>query len=80
MDLDTNNNIYIGNFENGNERLLAVGFDNGELQLFDIASTQYIYKTKLNSGVCNNNNNTQYMNSTFEVNQYLIFEIIDLFN
>ncbi|KAG2222370.1 hypothetical protein INT45_006892 [Circinella minor] len=44
--------VAFGNFENGNERLLAVGFDNGELQLFDIASTQYIYKTKLNSGIC----------------------------
>ena len=65
MDLDTNNNIYIGNFENGNDRLLAVGFDNGELQLFDIASTQYIYKTKLNSGVCNNNNNNKNNNYEF---------------
>ncbi|KAI9256516.1 WD repeat-containing protein 92-like protein [Phascolomyces articulosus] len=44
--------VAFGNFEDGNERLLAVGFDNGELQLFDITSTQYIYKTKLAAGIC----------------------------
>ncbi|KAI9489693.1 WD40-repeat-containing domain protein [Zychaea mexicana] len=44
--------VAFGNFENGNERLLAVGFDNGDFQLFDISTTHYIYKTNVKSGIC----------------------------
>ncbi|KAI8149453.1 WD repeat-containing protein 92-like protein [Fennellomyces sp. T-0311] len=44
--------VAFGNFQNGNERLLAVGFDNGDLQLFDLASVQYIYSANVGSGIC----------------------------
>lgn len=40
-----------GNFSNGSERLIAVGHDNGDLRLFDLAAGKYVWKTNVGAGV-----------------------------
>lgn len=42
--------VAFGNFNN--QRLLAVGYDDGDVLLFDLGSSRYIWKTNVGSGVC----------------------------
>lgn len=40
-----------GNAHNDTERALAVGYDNGDIKLFDLRTTSSLWETNMNSGV-----------------------------
>jgi len=44
--------VDFGNSYNDNERVLAAGYDNGDLKLFDLRTNCLIWDTNLNNGIC----------------------------
>ncbi|KAL0089720.1 WD40-repeat-containing domain protein [Phycomyces blakesleeanus] len=44
--------VAFGNIDNGTQRLVAVGYANGDIKLFDLTASKYIWETHVNEGVC----------------------------
>lgn len=44
--------IYLGNAWNNEERVVAAGYDNGEVKLFDLRAMSTLSELTVSSGVC----------------------------
>jgi len=44
--------VKFGNSYNADERVIAAGYDNGDLKIFDLNKNELLWDTNLNNGVC----------------------------
>ncbi|KAF7727495.1 hypothetical protein EC973_007473 [Apophysomyces ossiformis] len=44
--------VAFGDLGHAEQRLVAVGYDNGDVKLFDLTASQYVWETNVGAGVC----------------------------
>jgi len=49
---NTNFNDSFGNCHNSDQRVIAAGYDNGDVKLFDLKTQMFLWDTNLKNGVC----------------------------
>lgn len=44
--------VSFGNAHNSEQRVIAAGYDNGDVKLFDLKTQMFLWDTNLKNGVC----------------------------